>query len=188
LRRALVVAVQFAGCRDIRAFALCLCAYGLAAFRALSPCLQLALVFHFLRERIAPIAKGDSPVRDSARRVLRQHRVESFNGAAELEGMKQRCRPVKFLLRRFVARCGKVHRAQFFAVQMLMLLLLRLRQGARGQQGKKYKRNGLHSSHSLLSSEQYNRGGSCFAEMMMVRRLKGEMLSKVIDWHTAGRI
>jgi len=24
--------------------------------------------------------------------------------------------------------------------------------------------------------------------MMMVRRLKGEMLSKVIDWHTAGRI
>jgi hypothetical protein len=53
--------------------------------------------------------------------------------------MKQRCRPVKFLLRRFVARCGKVHRAQFFAVQMLLLL----RQGARVQQGKKDKRNGL---------------------------------------------
>jgi hypothetical protein len=32
-------------------------------------------------------------------------------------------------------------------------------------------------------SEQYNRGGSCFAEKMMVRRLKGEMLSKVIDKH-----
>ena len=31
------------------------------------------------------------------------------------------------------------------------------------------------------SSEQYNRGGSCFAEMMMVHRLKGETLSKVID-------
>jgi hypothetical protein len=38
------------------------------------------------------------------------------------------------------------------------------------------------------SSEQYNRAGSCFAEMMMVRRLKGEMLSKVIDRHTARRI
>jgi hypothetical protein len=31
------------------------------------------------------------------------------------------------------------------------------------------------------SSEQYNRDGSCFAEMMMVHRLKGEMLSKVIN-------
>ncbi len=122
LRRALEVAVQLADGREIRPFALRLCAYGLAAFRALPPRLQLALVFHSRRERITPIAKRDSPVRDSARRVLPQHRVESFYGTAELEGMQQRYRPVEFLLRHFVARCGKVHRSQFLAIPMLMLL------------------------------------------------------------------
>src|ERR1700732_1221687 len=88
LRRALKVAVQPADGREIRPLALCLCAHGLAAFRALPPCLQLALVFHSRRERITPIAKRDSPVRDSARRVVPQHRVESFDGTAELEGMQ----------------------------------------------------------------------------------------------------
>src|SRR5208282_2729291 len=48
-------------------------------------------------------AERDSPVRDSAGRVLPQHRVESFYGTAELEGMQQRYRPVEFLLRHFVA-------------------------------------------------------------------------------------
>src|SRR6202142_642847 len=43
LRRALVVAVQLADCREIHSFALRLCAHGLAAFCALPPYLQLAL-------------------------------------------------------------------------------------------------------------------------------------------------
>src|SRR5882762_5519979 len=60
LRRALVVAVQRADRREIRPFTLRLCAHSLAAFRALPPCLQLALVFHSRRERITPIAESDS--------------------------------------------------------------------------------------------------------------------------------
>src|SRR6266853_3123769 len=89
LRRALVGAVQLADSPEISPFAFRLCAYGLAAFSASPPCLQLALVFHSRREQITPIAKRDSPIHDSARRVLLQHRVESFYSAAELEGMQQ---------------------------------------------------------------------------------------------------
>src|SRR5580700_5188201 len=103
LRRSLVVAVQLADRREICPFALRLCAHALAAFRARPSCLQLLLVFHSRCERITPITKRDSPVRDSARRVLPQHRVESFYGAAELEGMQQRYRPVEFLLPHLVA-------------------------------------------------------------------------------------
>src|SRR6202050_188088 len=47
--------------RDVRPFALRLCAHGLAEHRALVSCLQLALVFRSRRERIAPIAQPDSP-------------------------------------------------------------------------------------------------------------------------------
>src|SRR5260370_19337205 len=122
MRRALEVAVQLAYGREIGPFALRPCAHGLAAFCALPPCLQLALVFHSRRERITPIAKSDSPVRDLASRVLPQHRVESFDGTAELEGMQQRYRPVEFFLRHFVARFGKAHRSQPLAMPMLMLL------------------------------------------------------------------
>src|SRR5208282_512432 len=118
----LIVAVQLADRRNISPFALRLCAHGVAAFRALPSCLQLALVLNSRREGITPIAERDSPVRDSAGRVLPQHRVESFYGTAELEGMQQRYRPVEFLLRHFVARCGKVHRSQLLAIPMLVLL------------------------------------------------------------------
>jgi hypothetical protein len=36
--------------------------------------------------------------------------------------MQQRYRPVEFLLRHFVARCGEMHLAQLLAIPMLMLL------------------------------------------------------------------
>jgi hypothetical protein len=48
--------------------------------------------------------------------------VKSFYGTAELEGMQQRHRPVEFLLRHFVARCGKVYGTQLLALSMLVLL------------------------------------------------------------------
>ena len=38
-----------------------------------------------------------------------------------------RNRPVEFLLRHFVARCGKVHRPQLLAIPMLVLLSLATR-------------------------------------------------------------
>jgi hypothetical protein len=61
-------------------------------------------------------------VSDRARRVIFQPRVESLYGAAELERMQQRYSPAGFPLRHFVARRGKVHRSQFLAIPMLMLL------------------------------------------------------------------
>jgi hypothetical protein len=41
---------------------------------------QLAFVFGSRRERIAPIAQRDTPVSDSARRILPQHSIESVDG------------------------------------------------------------------------------------------------------------
>src|SRR5260370_22447653 len=98
LRRTLEVTVQLADSRQIRPFAFSLYAHRLAMFHVLPSCLQLALVFHSLCERITPIAQRDSPICDSARRVLPQHRVNSFYCASELEGVQQRYRPVELLL------------------------------------------------------------------------------------------
>src|ERR1022692_2657054 len=122
LRLALVLDVQLADGGKIRPFPLRLCAQCIAALRALTPCLQLTLVFHARRERITPIAQRDSPICDSTCRVLALRRVESFYGTAELEGMKQRYRAIEFLLCYFVARCGKLHCPQFLTIPMLMLL------------------------------------------------------------------
>src|SRR6202043_73207 len=97
-RRALVVAIQLTNGREIRPFAFRLCTQGLAVLGAVPPCLQLSLVFHSLRKRITPITQRDSPVCDSARCVLPQYRVESFDSTAELEGMQERYCPVEFLL------------------------------------------------------------------------------------------
>jgi len=122
LRRAFEVVVQLADGREIGAFALGLCAQLFASFGALPPELQLALVFLSRCERIAPIAKCDSPVRDCARRIFSQHCVKAFYGTAELEGMQQRYSAVEILLRDVIARCGKVYRSQFLTSPMLMLL------------------------------------------------------------------
>ena len=116
LRRTFKVAIQLADCREIGAFAVRFCAQLFASFGALPPELQLALVFLSRCERIAPIAKSDSPVRDRARRVFPQNRVKSFDGTAELERMKQGYRAIKIALRRFVARCGEVNLSQLLAI------------------------------------------------------------------------
>src|ERR1051326_8688722 len=78
LRRALVIVVQLSGRRQVRAFAITLCTHSRAAIYALPPRLQLALIFHPGCKRITPISKRDSPVRDSARRVLSQDSMESL--------------------------------------------------------------------------------------------------------------
>ena len=54
--------------------------------------------------------------------ILAQCRVESFDGTAKLEGMKQSYGTVEFFLCCLVARCGKVNLSQFLTVRMLMLL------------------------------------------------------------------
>ena len=56
-----------------------------------------------LRERIALLAKCDSPVRDCASRIFFERRLESLNGMIELEGVQQRHRPIEFLLRFSIA-------------------------------------------------------------------------------------
>jgi len=111
LWRALEVAVQTGDGRDVRSFALRFCASGFAPFGALASRLQLAVVLHASRERIAPLAECDSPVRDSASRITCERCVESLNGVIELEGVQQRHRSIEFLLRLSTARLGKVHRA-----------------------------------------------------------------------------
>src|SRR4029077_18122054 len=85
LWRTLEVTVQLADSREIRPFTFRLYAHRVAMFHALPSCLQLALVFHSLCEGITPIAQRDSPICDSARRVLPQHHVKSFYCTAELE-------------------------------------------------------------------------------------------------------
>src|ERR1700691_3753392 len=57
--------------------------------------------------------------------------------------MQQRYRTVKFLLRRFVARCGKAHRSQLLATRMLTLAGY----AARRQQGQQNSRNEFPSAH-----------------------------------------
>jgi len=134
LRRALKVAIQLAHGRDIGAFALRLRADFFTPCGALAAELQLTLVLHSRCERIAPITERDSPVCDSAARVFRQHRIESFYGTAELEGMQQRNRAVEFLLHGWSTRCGKAYRTQLLPSPMLMLMLLRHAARSRGDQ------------------------------------------------------
>ena len=114
----------------VRVFAVRSCAERSTSFNALPPELHLAAVPLSRRERIAPIAKGHSPVRDCARRVFSQHHVKSFYRTVELEGMQQRYCAVEILLRDVIARCGKVNRSQLLTSSMLMLL----RHATRGRQ------------------------------------------------------
>ena len=44
---------------------------------------------------IAPIPERDAPVRDGARRICGEHRLEPFNGGAELERVQQRDGPIE---------------------------------------------------------------------------------------------
>ena len=122
LWRVLEVGVQITDGRHVGPFPLRSYAHIPTAFRVLPPGLQLAFLFHSGRERIAPIAEGNSPVRDSAGWILSQNRMESFYGTAELEGMQQRNRPIEFLLSHLVAGGGKVHRSQPLDVPMRVLL------------------------------------------------------------------
>jgi hypothetical protein len=122
LWRAFKVPVQLADCRKIGAFALRSCTQLLASFGALLPKLQLSLGLLSRREGIAPIAKSDSPVCDGAGGVLPQSRVESVDGTAELEGMKQGDRTIELILRRCIAGCGEANLSHFLAIPMLVLL------------------------------------------------------------------
>jgi hypothetical protein len=58
--------------------------------------------------------------------------VESFNGAAELEGMEQGDGVVEVVLRWLAAGCGEVHGSKLFAISVRMLL----RRVARREQGQ----------------------------------------------------
>src|SRR5258708_12005022 len=98
LRRTLEVAVQVADSLEISPFTLRLCAHNLPAFRALPPCLQLAFVFRSRCERITPVAKRDSPVRNATRRTLPYHPVESSYAPAKLEEIHHRSSPLDSFL------------------------------------------------------------------------------------------
>src|SRR5262249_31921783 len=101
---------------------LCLRADGRTELRTLLSSLQLAFVFHPLREGITPLAESDAPVGDPARVITFQRGVEALDRVTELEGMQEGYCPVEFLLRCFVAGRREVYRSQLLSTAMFMLL------------------------------------------------------------------
>ena len=73
------------------------------------------------RTRSSPLRK-ENGVSDGASlsACCQQNRVKSFDGTAELEGMKQRHRVIEIALRCLVTRCGEVDFSQLLAIPIRM--------------------------------------------------------------------
>jgi hypothetical protein len=113
---------------------------------------QLFGIFGSRRERVAPIAERDSPVRNPTRGVSLQHRIEALYRPAELKRVQQSDRTIELCLTGLVARGGKAHRAELPAIFMLMVLMV-LRDCARDRQ--EYQWNDCGESHrSPLHAER----------------------------------
>ena len=137
------VAVQLAGSSEVGTFAVRLRPQLFASFGALPSELQLVLVFLSWGEGIAPVAKSDSPVRDSAGLVFIQNRIKSLDRTAELEGMQQGYRAIELALRRLVTRRGELNLSQSLAIQVLMFL----RHSARGDDRQQDSRDDWLRAH-----------------------------------------
>src|SRR5262249_42791598 len=105
-------------------------------------------------EGVAPLAEGDAPIRDVACGVNLQRRIEPFDRFTELEGMQQRHRAIKRLLRGSVAGGRKVHRTESFAV-CRMLMFLRDGAGSSECQRPEHKNKGSQNGHNPPGRYKY---------------------------------